>query len=494
MRTFVFTDEKSNKFWHIELQGQIFTVTFGRVGTNGQTQTKAFADGATAKKEHDKLVAEKLKKGYVETTPGSPPPPAKPTSTEQQALEKALLAHPDEVAAHSAYGDYLVEVGDPRGELVQVQLALEDATRSKADRDALRKRETALLKKYARDWMGDAGRFLVGEWSGADKPYHFSFVRGWLDYVRALPVPEPLIAALAQAPEARMLRRLEVVYDMRYHPFEFNTDGPRGQVRKGEQAGEIYDAFPTLPYLAESPYLTNLRVLKYGFSDDHKDGPSHSTMVDPFGSNSSGAGGAEKVIDLLNKCPRLEELYLNTDLDAIDTLFAAPQLGGLRVFQYYYGTDSYRDRANAYPLSTLAENKALKNLTTLRFHPGRDAEIGIDEFDALINSKNLPALAHLQVHTTTFGDEGANRIIASGILKRLKTLDIGYGYMTDAGAQVLATSPDFKKLEVLNVARNALTPVGIAALTKTGVRIIADAQHGATDADEDQYYHNVDWE
>jgi len=143
------------------------------------------------------------------------------------------------------------------------------------------------------------------------------------------------------------------------------------------------------PDLAASPYLTNLRVLKYGFSDDHPRGPSHSTMVSPFGSK------AADFLGLLSKCPRLEELSLNTELNPIQEVFASKLLGNLRVFQYYYGTNysSYRSRANPYPLSVLAQNKALKNITTLRFHPGRDALIDIDEFDALVRSKNLPGIA-----------------------------------------------------------------------------------------------------
>ena len=56
MRTFVLTDSKSNKFWNIDLQGARFTVTFGKVGTKGQTQTKDFPDAAKAQKAHDKLV------------------------------------------------------------------------------------------------------------------------------------------------------------------------------------------------------------------------------------------------------------------------------------------------------------------------------------------------------------------------------------------------------------------------------------------------------
>ena len=67
--------------------------------------------------------------------------------------------------------------------------------------------------------------------------------------------------------------------------------------------------------LAGSPYLTNLRVLKYGFSDDHNRGPSHSTCVVPFGNTT-----AEQVLGVLKVCPRLEELYLyaeNVDAAAL---------------------------------------------------------------------------------------------------------------------------------------------------------------------------------
>ena len=39
---------------------------FGRIGTAGQTSRKEFATEAQAKTSYDKLIAEKLKKGYVE--------------------------------------------------------------------------------------------------------------------------------------------------------------------------------------------------------------------------------------------------------------------------------------------------------------------------------------------------------------------------------------------------------------------------------------------
>jgi predicted DNA-binding WGR domain protein len=80
-RTFYYRDGKSDKFWSIELEGDAHTVRFGRVGTQGQKQTKQFASAAGAQKSHDRLVREKLAKGYVEDTPGgaaSPPPPGAP--------------------------------------------------------------------------------------------------------------------------------------------------------------------------------------------------------------------------------------------------------------------------------------------------------------------------------------------------------------------------------------------------------------------------------
>jgi DNA ligase-1 len=65
-RYFEYTDDKSNKFWEIDMEGTSVTVRFGQIGTNGQSQTKTFPDAAAAKKHHDKLVEEKTGKGYEE--------------------------------------------------------------------------------------------------------------------------------------------------------------------------------------------------------------------------------------------------------------------------------------------------------------------------------------------------------------------------------------------------------------------------------------------
>ncbi|EMM95573.1 WGR domain protein [Leptospira interrogans serovar Zanoni str. LT2156] len=64
-----FQDDKSDKFWQIEVSENSFTVTYGKTGTSGQTQIKTFDDKEICLKEAKKLISEKLKKGYVETDP-----------------------------------------------------------------------------------------------------------------------------------------------------------------------------------------------------------------------------------------------------------------------------------------------------------------------------------------------------------------------------------------------------------------------------------------
>lgn len=66
LRLYTYQDDKSDKFWEIQVSDLDVTVRFGRTGTQGQTQMKSFPDAAAARKHADKLIAEKTGKGYVE--------------------------------------------------------------------------------------------------------------------------------------------------------------------------------------------------------------------------------------------------------------------------------------------------------------------------------------------------------------------------------------------------------------------------------------------
>ena len=65
-RRFEFVGGGSDKFWELEIDGKDVTVRFGRNGTQGQSNVKGFRDEAAAQKHADKMIAEKLKKGYNE--------------------------------------------------------------------------------------------------------------------------------------------------------------------------------------------------------------------------------------------------------------------------------------------------------------------------------------------------------------------------------------------------------------------------------------------
>jgi len=64
-----FEEGSSSKFWRARIDGGTLYVNYGKIGTNGQTQVKDLGpDGA--RKELDKLVREKRKKGYVDAGAG----------------------------------------------------------------------------------------------------------------------------------------------------------------------------------------------------------------------------------------------------------------------------------------------------------------------------------------------------------------------------------------------------------------------------------------
>lgn len=66
-RAFIFQDLKSQKFWSIGVVGTDITISYGKLGANGQTQVKNYAATEEAEKTTSKLTTEKTGKGHVET-------------------------------------------------------------------------------------------------------------------------------------------------------------------------------------------------------------------------------------------------------------------------------------------------------------------------------------------------------------------------------------------------------------------------------------------
>lgn len=61
-----YIDGSSDKFWQIEVTDAAYTVVYGRNGTSGTSQTKSFGSNEECLKAAEKLLNEKVKKGYSE--------------------------------------------------------------------------------------------------------------------------------------------------------------------------------------------------------------------------------------------------------------------------------------------------------------------------------------------------------------------------------------------------------------------------------------------
>jgi uncharacterized protein (TIGR02996 family) len=133
-------------------------------------------------------------------------------------LEAALVADPDNVALHSAYADLLIEEGDPRGEYVRLELALEDAGLSADERADLTRRAADLRGRHERDWLGslyhlvdpaaDSMTTLRRAVIGDRSPVRVTWRRGWLDAVTFnYPAPH-CVEEAAACPAGRLLRAI----------------------------------------------------------------------------------------------------------------------------------------------------------------------------------------------------------------------------------------------------------------------------------------------
>ena len=134
-------------------------------------------------------------------------------SSTRDGLEAALAANPDDVAAHAAYADLLIEEDDPRGEYIQLRLALEE--HQPVDRrHAMGQRAYTLHQMHEREWLGPLGAF-VGEVSPFDDESGILNVspvwtRGWVSSLRIELLTPEVAQAICATPILRLMREFGV--------------------------------------------------------------------------------------------------------------------------------------------------------------------------------------------------------------------------------------------------------------------------------------------
>lgn len=131
---------------------------------------------------------------------------------DRAALEIALAANPDDFATHAAYADLLTEQGDPRGDYIRLQLALEDRQQPVERLRAMEQEMFTLRKEYEAEWLGplavhvNLGTAVRQHGANVEVTYR----RGWLDTVRVRRMSPEVATALTQCPIAPLCADLEV--------------------------------------------------------------------------------------------------------------------------------------------------------------------------------------------------------------------------------------------------------------------------------------------
>jgi uncharacterized protein (TIGR02996 family) len=370
--------------------------------------------------------------------------------SQREMLEAAIAADFDDLAAHAAYADLLAEQGDPRGEYIQLRLALEDQNQSPRLLREWEERATGLLRRHERDWLGSLAPFLLDRPRPTVEPVapniEFTFRRGWLAELDVQDVRHAFTTVLARAPEIRMLQALSL-----------------------RSTGRVNNYDPLVPLLV-CPHLGTVKRF---------------TLGDPEAYLCSASGSL--AVSLVTQMGQLRELDLRAHGVGARLLFSQPlpHLSGLHV-----------DFLGFPWLGALAENPSLTNLQRLSLwvrdatvppEPPDPTEIGEplphapDEFAAaemrpFLAAQHFSRLTNLTLRTELLGDAGCAEIARSGALRRLKRLDLRNCGITDAGAEALARSPDLGHLDWLDVGANRLTPAGVARLQEAEIRVQWDSQ------------------
>ena len=369
--------------------------------------------------------------------------------TEVDDFLEQILVDPDDDRPRMVYADWLMQYGDPRGELISVQCALAKHATTNEDvgpLEPLLRRERALLEAYGKSWTIDAETRLK-YWG------QFGFRRG---FIEALTFNGGYAETYERVREAAPLLRALAVAGL--------DDLASSPALEGIEELSIRSGFPKLrevQALAASPHIAKLRRLGFGYAN-----PSQNELfsfvslpirleelsMGFYGEPFYGRLMLEQIAktphrrslrtlrirwlrrlaiikELGNSLPNLETLHLeNADLSAEDLhaiVRAFPKLVTLDI-----GDNESRIEKLDLP-RLLADAPALRRLRLTRLNL-TDAHI-----EALAASPDAARLVELVLSTNQFGDDGALALARSEHLQNLRHLGLEANTIGHAAKQAV---------------------------------------------------------
>jgi len=341
-------------------------------------------------------------------------------------LERAIADDPEDLTAFAVLADALQRDGDPRGELIALQVAAEtDATK-------------------------------------------VSHAERYLDAHRA-----QLLGPLAEVPAAAYTWRRGYVHRVRLRDEMLDSEGlehllehPAGRFLHEVAAGVIGspgDGLDHVIHVLGTTGAPSLRVLQLG-DFEYPDESEMSWFV------------VGDIDPLWPGVPRLRHLITQGNVTA--TTIEHPALERLEV------RTGGLPRAAARAIAT-ARLPRLAYLDVWYGDSGYGAEATLDDVGPLLARRDLPALRHLGLRNCEFSDAIVDALPRSALLPQLETLDLSLGTLSDAGARALLAHADaFRHLTRIDVSRSWLGSDAITALRAIGPTIVADEQRadGTDDA------------
>lgn len=443
MRRFEFKQGSSYKFWEIHVEGNAYTARYGKVGTEGQTQSKSFATPDKAAAEAEKKIKEKVGKGYAEVA-ASAPAEAKPAVVDQ-AAEFAVRA------------DQLQAKGDPWGQRIALSIALEAAKPKSPERRKLAKELALLEKTHGEHFFGAELLGLMQE-DGFDKVARLTWEYGYFTRAR-IGVPEydfegpdaqAIVEALMRSPAGEFLRELTVGLT------DWEGGGLSG-VHTAMASGIVH------------PHLEQVFIGDFHGEQQEISWVDHGDVSRWFG-----------------KAPALKRLRLHGSGILLGKL-EHPTLARLEVETGGLPEASVVSLANA----------KLPELTYLEVwfgRPGYGGTTNIDALRPLFSSKGLPKLEHLGLQNAEMQDAIVAELASSKLLAAVSSVDLSMGTMREPGAQaLLANAARFKHLKSLNLSSNYI-PADLCGQLRSALGTMVNTGRQNTPdmwEDEAHYYTTV---
>jgi uncharacterized protein (TIGR02996 family) len=481
MPRYEFSEGSSNKFWEITLASKSFTTKFGKISANGQTTIKTFASDAEAKKQYDKLVAEKVKKGYVlvggKAAKGTPAKgtPATPTKAKPAAasattgkldarnpgLEAAIVANPYDRDAYAVFGDWLQEQGDPRGELISLQLGYKD------------KQAKTLIDKHADYFLGPLAEHVKVHDDGGNNS---------ISHLRTTAQEKEWQKTQQQA----FLWRNGFVYRLRLSHNVYSDE---------EFKGKTVDILDQVLRHPSGRYVVELAFMSNGDPNDNdlqdiidllgKKAPATTRKL-TFGDNVDQiswhhTGDLGK---LWKGVPNLKVLEIETGEFEVGKM-QAPALERAIFITGGLSRSCGKNIAKA----------MMPKIKHLEIYYGDDdygGDCTVKEVRPLLDRTDLKHLEYLGLKNSMFADDLAKALVGAKVLEALKTLDLSLGTMTDEGAKALVAAKDsLAHLECLDLTRNFLSKDGVKLVKTLCKKVITDKQETADDWGEGEMHYYV---